>query len=200
VTSTGGSLSSEAAVAVFCGSAVGTRRRYVEAAREAGRELAARGVTVVYGGASIGLMGALADSCLVAGGRVIGVIPRLMVDLELAHTGLSELHVVETMQERKALMAALAGGFLVLPGGYGTLDEAFEMVTWRQLGLHGGPLVVANVAGYFDGLRVLLDRAAEDGLLSRANRGLVAFEGDVRAAIERLLAAMGLSSGEGSAR
>jgi uncharacterized protein (TIGR00730 family) len=190
--STGGSLSSQPprAVAVFCGSSAGQRRQHLEAAREAGRELARLGVTVVYGGASVGLMGALADACLVAGGRVVGVIPRLLVDLELAHTGLTELHVVETMAERKALMAGLADGFLVLPGAYGTLDEAFEMVTWRQLGLHAGPLVFANVGGYYDGLRQLLDRAREDGLLSAANRELAVFEPDVRIAIARLLAEM----------
>lgn len=189
---TGGSLSSGGApaVAVFCGSRSGARRRYLEAAREAGRLLAARGVTVVYGGATVGLMGALADACLAAGGRVIGVIPRLLVDLELAHTGVTELHVVETMAERKALMAGLAQGFLALPGAYGTLDEAFEMVTWRQLGLHAGPLVFANVGGYFDGLRAFLDRAEEDGLLSRENRALAVFEPGVEAAVERLLAEM----------
>ncbi|MCL6644923.1 MAG: TIGR00730 family Rossman fold protein, partial [Dehalococcoidia bacterium] len=161
--STGGPLSSqpELTVAVFCGSSAGQRRQHLEAAREAGRELARLGVTVVYGGASVGLMGALADACLVAGGRVIGVIPRLLVDLELAHTGLTELHVVETMAERKALMAGLADGFLVLPGAYGTLDEAFEMVTWRQLGLHAGPLVFALVVvavfqAIFSGARPLM--------------------------------------------
>jgi uncharacterized protein (TIGR00730 family) len=192
--STGGSLSSGRdgrAVAVFCGSNAGVRQRYLDAAREAGRELAARGVAVVYGGATIGLMGALADACLAAGGRVIGVIPRLLVDLELAHTGVTELHVVETMAERKALMASLAQGFLVLPGAYGTLDEAFEMVTWRQLGLHGGPLVFANIDGYFDGLAAFLDRAADDGLLSRRNRELVAFAPGVEPAISWLLREMG---------
>jgi uncharacterized protein (TIGR00730 family) len=192
--STGGSLSSgrdERAVAVFCGSNAGVRQRYLDAAREAGRELAARGVAVVYGGATIGLMGALADACLAAGGRVIGVIPRLLVDLELAHTGVTELHVVETMAERKALMASLAQGFLVLPGAYGTLDEAFEMVTWRQLGLHGGPLVFANIDGYFDGLAAFLDRAADDGLLSRRNRELVAFAPGVEPAISWLFREMG---------
>jgi uncharacterized protein (TIGR00730 family) len=192
--STGGSLSSGRdgrAVAVFCGSNAGVRQRYLDAAREAGRELAARGVAVVYGGATIGLMGALADACLAAGGRVIGVIPRLLVDLELAHTGVTELHVVETMAERKALMASLAQGFLVLPGAYGTLDEAFEMVTWRQLGLHGGPLVFANIDGYFDGLAAFLDRAADDGLLSRRNRELVAFAPGVEPAISWLFREMG---------
>jgi uncharacterized protein (TIGR00730 family) len=136
-------------------------------------------------------MGALADACLAAGGRVIGVIPRLLVDLELAHTGVTELHVVETMAERKALMASLAQGFLVLPGAYGTLDEAFEMVTWRQLGLHGGPLVFANIDGYFDGLAAFLDRAADDGLLSRRNRELVAFAPGVEPAISWLFREMG---------
>jgi uncharacterized protein (TIGR00730 family) len=192
--STGGSLSSGRdgrAVAVFCGSNAGVRQRYLDTAREAGRELAARGVEVVYGGATIGLMGALADACLAAGGRVIGVIPRLLVDLELAHTGVTELHVVETMAERKALMASLAQGFLVLPGAYGTLDEAFEMVTWRQLGLHGGPLVFANIDGYFDGLAAFLDRAADDGLLSRRNRELVAFAPGVEPAISWLFREMG---------
>lgn len=195
---TGGSLSSgdaELTVAVFCGSQAGIRRRYLDAAREAGRTLAERGVRVVYGGASVGSMGVLADACLAAGGRVIGVIPRFLVDLELAHAGVSELRVVETMAERKAVMASLAQGFMVLPGAYGTLDEAFEMVTWRQLGLHGGPLVFANVDGFFDGLERFLDRAAEDGLLSARNRALAVFEPGVGPAIERLLRELGVRGG-----
>lgn len=189
--STGGSLSNERdraprAVAVFCGSRAGTRSRYIELARQTGRELARRGITLVYGGATVGLMGALADACLVAGGRVVGGIPQLLVEMELAHRGLSELRIVASMQERKALMAELAEGFLVLPGAYGTLDEAFEMVTWRQLGLHAGPLVFVNADGFFDGLEAVLDRAVEEGLLTPANRRLAAFVGDPASALDVL--------------
>ncbi len=189
--STGGSLSNDGgrpagAVAVFCGSRSGTRSRYLELARETGRELARRGLTLVYGGATVGLMGALADACLVAGGRVIGVIPQLLVEMELAHRGLTELHVVESMQERKALMAALADGFVVLPGAYGTLDEAFEMVTWRQLGLHAGPLVFVNAYGFFDGLVALMERAEEEGLLAPEHRRLAAFATDPAGALDLL--------------
>lgn len=183
----------ELAVAVFCGSSTGAKPRYVACARAVGRELARQRVTLVYGGAGIGLMGELADACLAAGGRVVGVIPALLAELELAHPGLSELHVVDSMAERKALMAELAQGFLALPGGYGTLDEAFEMVTWRQLGLHPGPLVFVNVDGYFDGLRAFLDRATADGLISARNRELARFAADEVEGVRHLLWALGRS-------
>lgn len=136
-------------------------------------------------------MGELADACLAAGGRVVGVIPSLLAELELAHPGLSELHVVGSMAERKALMAELAQGFLALPGGYGTLDEAFEMVTWRQLGLHPGPLVFVNADGFFDGLRAFLDRATADGLISARNRELAMFATDEAEGVRQLLGVLG---------
>jgi len=137
---------------VFCGSASGVRPEYEAAARELGTVLAGRGVGVVYGGASVGLMGVVADSALAAGGEVIGIIPQALVDREVAHAGLSELHVVGSMHERKALMAELSDAFVALPGGMGTLEELFEVFTWRQLGLHAKPIALLDVAGYWAGL------------------------------------------------
>src|SRR5262249_55489848 len=137
-------------VCVFCGSSSGARPEYADAARRLGSALAARGLEAVTGAGHIGLMGVLADATLAGGGRVVGVIPRALVQRELAHQGLSELLVVETMHQRKALMADRADAFAALPGGYGTLDELFEVLTWAQLGLHARPVGLLNVAGYFD--------------------------------------------------
>ncbi len=138
-------------VCVFCGSADGARPEYVAAARELGRGIAARGYGLVYGGAAIGLMGAVADAALAAGGQVAGMIPDVIMDLEIAHRGLTELHVVRTMHERKALMAERADAFVALPGGYGTMDEFIEIVTWAQLRIHAKPCVLVNVAGSMTG-------------------------------------------------
>jgi len=137
---------------VFTGSSAGVRPEYREAARDLGRLLAQRGIGLVYGGARVGLMGAVADAALEAGGVVIGVIPQGLVAKEIAHTGLTELRVVASMHERKAMMADLADGFVALPGGWGTLEEFFEVLTWAQLGLHAKPCGLLNVGGYFDGL------------------------------------------------
>ncbi|MFO0929845.1 MAG: TIGR00730 family Rossman fold protein [Gemmataceae bacterium] len=147
------------AVCVFCGSSTGNRVEYTDAARALGRALSERGLTLVYGAGDIGLMGLLADAVLETGGRVIGVIPRALVDRELGHNGLTELHVVETMHQRKALMADRADAFLALPGGFGTGDELFEILTWAQLGIHTRPIGLVNVAGYFDPLLAWIDRA-----------------------------------------
>src|SRR6266481_626511 len=135
------------AVCVFCGSSFGRRAEYREAAEELGRLLARRGISLVYGGGNVGLMGVIADACLGAGGRVVGVMPRSMVDREIAHLGLTELHVVESMHERKALMADLSDAFIALPGGYGTLEEFAEVVTWSQLGIQVKPCGLLNVEG-----------------------------------------------------
>ena len=153
-------------ICVFCGSSNSVASVFFDAARETGRALAAAGWTVVYGGARNGLMGALANSALEAGGRVVGVIPRALVEWEVAHEGLSQLHVVETLQERKALMAELSDGFLTLPGGFGTLDELFEVLTWAMLRLHDKPCVLVNTDGFYDDLIAFAKRAGEAGFVT----------------------------------
>ena len=144
-------------VCVYCGSAIGTDQRYRAAAAELGRNLAAAGIAMVFGGGHIGLMGVAADAALAGGGRVIGVIPAALRDRELAHGRLGELVVVDTMHDRKRVMAERADAFAVLPGGIGTLDEFFEILTWRQLALHDKPIFLVDVAGYWQPLRTLLD-------------------------------------------
>ena len=160
-------------VCVFTGSSAGIRPEYREAARDLGRLLAQRGIGIVYGGAHVGLMGAVADAALDAGGSVIGVIPQALVAKEIAHTGLTELRVVASMHERKAMMADLADAFVTLPGGLGTLEEFFEVLTWAQLGLHGKPCGLLNVCGYFDGLLTFTDHAAAEGFVRREHREMV---------------------------
>ena len=149
-------------VCVFCGSNPGRRPEYLAGAADLGRVLAARGIRVVYGGAHVGLMGALADAVLAAGGEIVGVIPGLLVDAEVAHPGLSDLRVTGSMHERKALMADLSDGFIALPGGLGTLEEFAEIVTWAQLGLHAKPTGLLNLLGYYDGLLGFLDHATAE--------------------------------------
>ena len=157
-------------ICVFCGSSAGGRPEYAEAARAVGRIAAARGLGIVYGGSRLGLMGAMADAALSAGGEVIGVIPRALVDREIAHTGLTELRVVAGMHERKATMAALSDAFVALPGGAGTLDELFEIWTWAQLGLHDKPIAILDVAGFYTHLLRHLDGAVSDGFLRQESR------------------------------
>jgi uncharacterized protein (TIGR00730 family) len=152
-------------VLVFCGSSPGRSKSYVRAASELGRLLASQGLEVVYGGASVGLMGALADSGLAAGGTVIGVIPTRLVEREIAHAGLTKLHIVETMHERKALMAELSDAVIALPGGTGTLDELFELFTWKQLGLHRKPIGLLDVDGYWQPLLAFLEHAVNERFL-----------------------------------
>ena len=147
-------------ICVFCGAAAGNDPRYAAAAAELGRALAARSIEVVTGGGKVGLMGVVADATLAAGGRVIGIIPRFLEEREVAHRGLTELHVVESLHERKALMHELSDGFIALPGGFGTLDELMESITWAQLGLHAKPIGIVNVAGYFDELLSFVEGAA----------------------------------------
>jgi len=160
-------------VCVFCGSSAGVRPVYAEAARSVGRLLAERGIGVVYGGGNVGLMGEVADAVLAAGGRVTGVIPRALMEREVGHRGLTELHIVGSMHERKALMVDLADGFVALPGGFGTLDELCEALTWSQLGIHTKPCAVLNVDGYFDALLALFDHATREGFVRDAHRALV---------------------------
>ena len=160
-------------ICVFCGSSVGARAEYAEAARALARELVRRGLGVVYGGGSVGLMGILADAALAEGGEVIGVIPRGLARKELLHTGLTELRVVESMHERKATMAELADAFVALPGGLGTLEETLEVLTWSQLGIRRKPVALLNVRGYWDALLELLGRAVEEGFVRREYLGLL---------------------------
>lgn len=158
---------------VFCGSNTGRGPRYVDGARRLGRHLAEEGITVVYGGASVGTMGTLADAALEAGGTVIGVIPREQAGQEIAHQGLTELHVVESMHERKAKMVELAGGFIALPGGLGTLEEFAEVLTWSQLGIHSLPTGLLDTDGYYGHFLAFLDHAVAEGFLRQADRNLV---------------------------
>lgn len=160
-------------ICVFCASANGTRPEYPATATELGRRIAENGYGLVYGGATAGLMGLLADAALESGGEVVGVIPDVIMDLEVAHRGLTEIHVVRTMHERKALMASRADAFVALPGGYGTIDEFVEIVTWAQLKIHSKPCVLVNVDGYYDSLLRFFDQAVEHGLIKPRNRGLI---------------------------
>lgn len=171
---------------VFCGSQRGSNPIYATTAAEVGRILAERGVGLVYGGGHVGLMGIVADAVLKGGGEVIGVIPRSMVDDELAHGGLTALHVVASMHERKALMASKSDGFLALPGGFGTAEEFFEIVTWRQLGLHDKPIGLLNVAGFFDPLIAWIGRALADGFIKPKYRDLLVVGDEPLDVIDRL--------------
>jgi uncharacterized protein (TIGR00730 family) len=157
-------------VCVFCGSAPGAKPSYSAAARELGTALAKRGCTVVYGGGRLGLMGIVADAALAAGGAVIGVIPRMLIERELAHPKLTQQHVVDTMHERKTLMADLSDAFVGLPGGMGTFDELVEIVTWAQLGLHAKPVIVANIENYFAPMYAMLDYAVAEKFVSAESR------------------------------
>ena len=166
-------LSAKQRVCVFCGSAAGASPIYLQAAQELGRQIAARGYGLLYGGATVGAMGAIADAALAADGEVVGVIPDVIREREIDHKGLTELHVVRTMHERKALLASRADTFVALPGGYGTLDEFIEVVTWAQLRIHSKPCVLVNVGGFFDGLLRFLDHTVAEGFIVPENRGLV---------------------------
>lgn len=175
-------------VAVYCGSNPGIRPAYAEGARRLGAELGARGLGLVYGGGKVGLMGVLADAALAAGAEVVGVIPRAMVDRELAHAGLTELRIVASMHERKALMAELADAFVALPGGLGTLDELFEVWTWAQLGLHARPIALLDVEGFFQPLVAHLDRAVTEGFVRPQHRALVIVEREAAPLLDRFAA------------
>lgn len=174
------------AIGVFCGSSMGAARAYADAARALGALLGQRGITLIYGGGKIGLMGILADAALAAGGQVIGVIPQALLDREVGHLGLTDLRVVQGMAERKSLMGELSDAFIALPGGIGTLDELFEVWTWTQLGLHDKPCGLLNVAGYFDPLIHFLDQATEQGFLGPFQRDLLSVEQAPEALLQRL--------------
>ena len=160
-------------IAVYCGSATPADPVYVEAARDVGAELARRGIGVVYGGGRLGLMGAVADAALAEGGEVIGVIPQVLVDAEVAHRGLTRLEVVDTMHARKAAFTDLADGFLVLPGGTGTMDELWEAMSWAQLGYHADPVGLLNIAGYYDTLIAFWRRMGEVGFVRPQHQELL---------------------------
>jgi uncharacterized protein (TIGR00730 family) len=173
-------------VCVFAGSSPGARPEYATAARALARSLAGEGISLVYGGGSVGLMGILADEVLARGGPVIGVIPQALFDLEVGHDSLTELRIVESMHERKAQMADLADAFIALPGGMGTLEELFETLTWGQLGYHDKPCGLLNVAGYWDGMLVALDRAVLERFLAEEHRRMLLVSEEPAALLELL--------------
>jgi uncharacterized protein (TIGR00730 family) len=172
-------------LAIFCGSNPGARPDYIAAAHSLGKLLCERGVGIVYGGSNVGLMAALADTMLDELGDIIGVIPRMLVQREVANTALTDLRIVESMHERKAMMAELADGFVALPGGIGTLEEFFEIWTWGQLGMHEKPCGLLNVAGYFDPLLEFLDRAVAEKFVRDVHRKMVIVESDPAALLAR---------------
>ena len=165
-------------ICVFAGSSPGVRDAYARAARALGTELAARRLDLVYGGSKVGLMGAVADAVLEAGGRVTGIIPKALEKKELAHPGLTKLHVVASMHERKALMAELSGGFVALPGGMGTMEELLEILTWSQLGFHAKPSGLLNVEGYYDGLVEFFDHLVRERFVKEEHRAMALVEAD----------------------
>lgn len=173
---------------VFCGSSAGNQPYYLEAAQQLGTTLANAGITLVYGGAQVGLMGAVADAALAAGGQVIGVIPQHLVERELAHTGLTELRQVSSMHERKAMMADLSDGFIALPGGVGTFEELFEVWTWAQLGHHQKPCALFNAGGYYDKLIDFLDHAMNEGFMKQAYREMLIVAPDVESLMAKVKA------------
>ncbi|MEM7502080.1 MAG: TIGR00730 family Rossman fold protein [Pseudomonadota bacterium] len=170
---------------IYCGSSPGGRPEFAERAQALATALTEREIDVVYGGACKGIMGVVADAVLARGGRVVGVMPRALVDKEVAHQGLSELHVTDTMHERKALMARLADGFVALPGGFGTLEEIVEALTWAQLGFHEKPCGLFNVAGYYDALLQFFANASEDGFVKAAHRKMLIVEDEPTALLDR---------------
>lgn len=178
-------------LAVYCGSSMGTDPAFAETARTLGQEMAARGIGLVYGGGRLGLMGVVADAVLEAGGEAHGVIPQALVNLEVAHRGLTELHLVNTMHERKALMTELTDAFVAIPGGIGTLDELFEAWSWNALGYHAKPFALLNVHGFWDGMIAFLDHVTTSGFMSPARRGQLLVAEEIGEAIDKLGAAAG---------
>jgi len=176
------------AVCVYCGSSPGRLEAYTNGARALARILVERDLALVYGGASIGLMGMVADEVLALGGRVVGVIPQALARKEVAHAGLTELHLTQSMHERKTLMAELSDGFIALPGGIGTFEELFEIWTWAQLGMHAKPVGLLNVAGYYDALIAFVDHATQEQFMRPAQRALLIVESDPAVLLDRFAA------------
>ncbi len=183
-------------VCVFCGSKTGTNPIYAEAATQLGRILVSRRLELVFGGGHVGLMGVVADSVLATGGRVLGVIPQALKDKELAHTGSTELYVVESMHQRKALMNDLSDAFIAMPGGFGTGDELFEIITWRQLDIHAKPIGILNIQGYFDPMLHWVERMIHDGFVKPEYRDLFYVAEEAETMVERLESAMERQSSE----
>ena len=175
-------------LAVYCGSATPADPAYLALARDVGRTLAERGIGVVYGGGRLGLMGAIADAALAVGGEVIGVIPQALVDAEVAHRGLTELHVVETMHQRKQAFTDLSDGFVTLPGGTGTMDELWEALAWAQIGYHAKPVGLLNAGGYYDGLVAFWEKMAAVGFLRPQHRGLLIVAATLGELLDRMAA------------
>ena len=173
-------------ICVFCGSGLGSNERYADAAKNLGRTLVSNKLSLVYGGASVGLMGAIANTCMEHGGEVIGVIPQALFDREVACTNLTDLRVVNTMHERKSLMAELSDGFIALPGGLGTIEEFFEVLTWAQLGIHGKPCGLLNVDGYYDRLMEFLDHAVNQGFIQRSCRAMILMDHDPEVLLKKM--------------
>jgi uncharacterized protein (TIGR00730 family) len=184
--SPGGKSTSVGRICVFCGSSVGANPKYLAEAKSLGQQMAVGGWGLVYGGTSVGLMGATADAALADGAEVVGVLPQTLQDREIAHRGLTKLHLVGSMHERKALMASLSDAFIALPGGYGTLDEFFEIVTWAQLTIHSKPCVLINTDGYYDFLLRFLDHAAKEEFVRAANLRLVQVARDSTEALQSI--------------
>jgi len=175
-------------ICIFCGANKGKGNTYINIAQSVGRELAARGILIVYGAGSVGLMGEVADAALAAGGEVEGVIPTFLDEKEVGHKSLTRIHVVDTMHTRKALMADLSEGFIALPGGFGTLDELAEILTWAQLGLHTHPIGLLNVDGYFDHLVAFLDNCVATGFLRQENRDILMVDTTLPGLLEKMAA------------
>lgn len=175
-------------VCVFCGSSLGARPAYADLARRLGETLAAGGIRLVYGGGRVGLMGVVADAVLAAGGRVVGIIPEALASKEIAHAGLTELHVVDSMHTRKAMMADFSGAFVALPGGFGTLEEFAEILTWAQLGIHMKPFGLLDVDGFYAGLTAFFDHMVAERFLHPAHRGLVLHDTEPDRLLDRLAA------------
>lgn len=177
-------------IAIFCASSNGVDLLYRSAAETLGRTLAERNIGVIYGGSNVGLMQAVAEASLAAGGRVVGVIPEVLVDLEVAHHGITELHITDTMHSRKALMSSKADAFIALPGGYGTFEELFEVLTWQALKLHAKPVLLLNINGFYDKLLDFLDHCVDQGVLKPKNRALLLVANTIEDALMRLEAAI----------
>jgi len=172
-------------ICVYCGSSPGRLDAYADSARTLGKALVARGIRLVYGGASIGVMGIVADAVLEAGGQVVGVIPKPLARREVIHTGLTEIHLTKSMHERKSLMAEMSDGFIALPGGIGTLEEIFEIWTWAQLGIHAKPCGLLNIEGYFDKLTSFLDGATEEQFIKQEHRSMLLVDTNAHKLLDR---------------
>lgn len=173
-------------IAVYCGSSKGSNELYAQTALKVGQYFALNSISLIYGAGSVGLMGVMANETLLNNGKVIGVIPQFLMDLEVGHKGLTELHITENMHERKKKMAELSDGIIALPGGYGTLDELFEMLTWSQLGLHEMPIGILNVNGFFDPLLAMVQKMVDEGFLKKQNQDLIIVEDNIESLVNKM--------------